>query len=347
VSDAPAGSAGSAASSQLGDELKSLLEQRRALVEKLSRLEESRGAVSPAVYAKVRDDYATRLDAVESRLEPLMASARENLDGLKQRHAEAQGEYQRLSEELEELRLRNSLGEFEGQAYAEQEAGKLGAIERAKKRRDELAAELESYQQDAEPARASGPSTSPIASPYASPVSRNSATVPAHPSPGSELEATASDPGLPPSAYVRRRSETVPEPSGVDLGAGDIADTRGEPEPQRPAAGQAGSHPAPVLIIKNKDNREESYDLQAGPTLVGRAPENDIILLEDESISRRHCRFVVDGKSVTIEDLNSSNGSYVNAERLPARAPRQLEDNDVIKMGKTLALFRIGSDSED
>ena len=41
----------------------------------------------------------------------------------------------------------------------------------------------------------------------------------------------------------------------------------------------------PVLVVKAKDRAEDVYELATGQTLIGRAPENDIILLE-ESVSR-------------------------------------------------------------
>ena len=70
--------------------------------------------------------------------------------------------------------------------------------------------------------------------------------------------------------------------------------------------------------------------------LIGRlAPEHDGRLGDDPVISRRHARVWrgADGQ-LTIEDLGSANGTFVNDERLDAR--RTLDLGDVIRVGKTV-----------
>jgi pSer/pThr/pTyr-binding forkhead associated (FHA) protein/predicted Ser/Thr protein kinase len=69
--------------------------------------------------------------------------------------------------------------------------------------------------------------------------------------------------------------------------------------------------------------------------LIGRlAPEHDGRLGDDPVISRRHARVSrgADGQ-LTIEDLGSANGTFVNDERLDA--PRTLDLGDVVRVGKT------------
>ena len=70
--------------------------------------------------------------------------------------------------------------------------------------------------------------------------------------------------------------------------------------------------------------------------LIGRgAPEGDGRLGEDPEISRRHARVSRAGDGqLTIEDLGSANGTFVNGERIDL--PRELDVGDVIKVGKTL-----------
>src|SRR5664279_790050 len=70
--------------------------------------------------------------------------------------------------------------------------------------------------------------------------------------------------------------------------------------------------------------------------LIGRlASEPEGRLGDDPVISRRHARVWrgADGQ-LTIEDLGSANGTFVNDERLDA--PRPLDLGDVIRVGKTL-----------
>jgi pSer/pThr/pTyr-binding forkhead associated (FHA) protein len=77
--------------------------------------------------------------------------------------------------------------------------------------------------------------------------------------------------------------------------------------------------------------------------LIGRVvPEHDGRLGDDPEISRRHARVSrgSDGQ-LTIEDLGSANGTFVNDERIAA--PRTLAVGDVVKMGKTVLHVTAGS----
>ena len=69
--------------------------------------------------------------------------------------------------------------------------------------------------------------------------------------------------------------------------------------------------------------------------LVGRAAVEEGGLGDDPEISRRHAR-LVRGESgeLTVEDLGSSNGTFVNGDRL--QAVRTLQVGDVVRMGKTV-----------
>lgn len=61
--------------------------------------------------------------------------------------------------------------------------------------------------------------------------------------------------------------------------------------------------------------------------LIGRATENDVVI-EDQNVSKRHARVVVSPEgAVFIEDLGSTNGMYVNGEKVTRRA---LRDNDEV-----------------
>ena len=67
--------------------------------------------------------------------------------------------------------------------------------------------------------------------------------------------------------------------------------------------------------------------------LIGRAMGEDGRLGDDPELSRRHARLARDGGRLTIEDLGSANGTFVNGERLTA--PRPLAVGDSVRMGQT------------
>ncbi|MDB4958352.1 MAG: hypothetical protein JWO36_5921 [Myxococcales bacterium] len=76
-------------------------------------------------------------------------------------------------------------------------------------------------------------------------------------------------------------------------------------------------------------------------TVIGRGVEADVRLIEDK-MSRKHCRLVVDEGVTFIEDLGSSNGTYVNGVRVERQ---QLSDGDKIQIGETTILKFTYNDS--
>jgi pSer/pThr/pTyr-binding forkhead associated (FHA) protein len=77
----------------------------------------------------------------------------------------------------------------------------------------------------------------------------------------------------------------------------------------------------------------EEHSIDSGPLLVGREGENDVPLLRDEFSSGRHARFEPRRDGVYIEDIGSTNGTFVNGVRLTS--PKKLSPGDVIRIGET------------
>jgi hypothetical protein len=72
-----------------------------------------------------------------------------------------------------------------------------------------------------------------------------------------------------------------------------------------------------------------AYDLSEG-ALLGRGDEADIVL-EDSFASTRHARLAPHGDVIVLEDLGSTNGTYLNDE--PLRGPQPLHPGDRIRIG--------------
>lgn len=79
----------------------------------------------------------------------------------------------------------------------------------------------------------------------------------------------------------------------------------------------------------------ERIGLTDGAT-VGRAGDN-AVRIEEDSISSRHAVFRHDRGRWWLEDLGSTNGSYVNQRRVEGRVP--LRDGDVVQIGLVSARF--------
>jgi Protein of unknown function (DUF3662)/FHA domain len=94
----------------------------------------------------------------------------------------------------------------------------------------------------------------------------------------------------------------------------------------------------PAAAQPSLDIDGQMYRLSAPVTVLGRSSEADIAL-DDPGISRRHAQIQVDAGQAVVLDLDSTNGTFVDGERV-ARAP--LADGSQITMGRTRIVYRLG-----
>ena len=88
-----------------------------------------------------------------------------------------------------------------------------------------------------------------------------------------------------------------------------------------------------VVISSPALRTGDEHAIDSGPLLLGREGENDLALVRDEFTSSRHARVEPRRDGVWVEDIGSTNGTYVNGVRLTA--PRKLSPGDVIRVGET------------
>jgi hypothetical protein len=77
------------------------------------------------------------------------------------------------------------------------------------------------------------------------------------------------------------------------------------------------------------------YPLDKPELLIGRELVNDIVI-SDADVSRKHARLLQQGEGWLVEDLASTNGTYVNGVRLSA--PQILQPGDTLRLGETVEL---------
>jgi pSer/pThr/pTyr-binding forkhead associated (FHA) protein len=90
-----------------------------------------------------------------------------------------------------------------------------------------------------------------------------------------------------------------------------------------------------ALIVLNDGALAEGdrFELNAQPLTVGRGAPNDIRLDDDEFASAHHARIEPRRDGVWVEDIGSTNGTYVNGTRLSR--PQRLAPGDVVRFGET------------
>ena len=110
--------------------------------------------------------------------------------------------------------------------------------------------------------------------------------------------------------------------------------------PQRVGRGEAaGGRSAGrlVALVGPGLGEEDVWELDSVSLTVGRDPANAVALTEDEYASTRHARVEPRRDGVWVTDVGSTNGTYVNGERVSE--PTRLRPGDVILVGETELRF--------
>ncbi|RKH02357.1 GGDEF domain-containing protein [Corallococcus sp. CA053C] len=99
---------------------------------------------------------------------------------------------------------------------------------------------------------------------------------------------------------------------------------------------------AALVVIYGLDLGRK-FDLTREETLIGRSSKADI-QIDQEAVSRNHARITNTTKGVRIEDLGSTNGTFVNDD--VAVGGRSLQNGDLVKIGRTIFKFIAGGNIE-
>jgi len=89
-----------------------------------------------------------------------------------------------------------------------------------------------------------------------------------------------------------------------------------------------------MRLVVTVDGEQKTFRLREGSWTVGRSKTCELVI-PTKAISRQHAQLYVDGNQVTIKDLGSSNGIYVNGNRAKVAV---LNDGDVIGLGRNLQM---------
>ena len=99
----------------------------------------------------------------------------------------------------------------------------------------------------------------------------------------------------------------------------------------------AGKGVPTFVVIEPKQHRGATYTLSNVLT-IGRLEDNDIMIDDDSFISSHHARIEVRPEGTWVVDLGSTNGSFVNGQRLTGE--RSVRKGDRIQVGSTVLEMR-------
>jgi len=97
------------------------------------------------------------------------------------------------------------------------------------------------------------------------------------------------------------------------------------------------------LILTDETGSPKEFELGQSEIIIGRDPSVDITI-PSAAISRRHAKLTREGEAYMLEDLGSSNGTYLNDKKLTARLP--LMSGDKIRFGKAITITYLAPTSE-
>ncbi len=113
--------------------------------------------------------------------------------------------------------------------------------------------------------------------------------------------------------------------------------------PNGPGSATSGTDCLVVIYTKEPTLLGKRFVLDQDPTRVGRGADNQIVL-DGDSVSRRHARFEHRGSNWLVIDDGSTNGTYCNDEQIAREVV--LKNGDRVKIGPTIFKFLSGADVE-
>ena len=100
-----------------------------------------------------------------------------------------------------------------------------------------------------------------------------------------------------------------------------------------------------TLIVQTEDEPSYRIPLDFDTVRIGRSKRNEICLGKDGNVSRFHAEISVIGKRYFVDDLDSSNGTYVNGSPVERRTP--LPPGSRVQVGNAVITLRDSGDSDD
>lgn len=337
------------------DALKTLKDEEDVLEGRIASMDGLKGDVAEAVYARVRADYAARLDALRAEAQPLKQQARTQYALLRALLARLDAEAESMKLDREEVELRHKLGEFDAEQFESRTAAiaklveeKKGVHEQATTLRTRFLAAVASEAELDAPAPPGTTQQMPAASSYSTsevPVVTDAM-----------IAARSGAPAVPaPPTFAGGATVVMPtvDPNLI----GDAGSTMVMPAIKMPPAGGTGtvvmpSVKAPLppssdatvvfrparLVPQNPEAGKTTFTLALKPMAVGSEPTNDI-RLGGAGIDGRHAQIVPTPQGFVLTDLGTKHGTRVNAEKVTERV---LVNEDVVQIGVARFVFRAG-----
>lgn len=199
---------------------------------------------------------------------------------------------------------------------------------------DEFRFYADAASQPSEPEPAPAPSTPPPPPP------------PPDPAPGAEHRLGDTMFGVPGVGRPSGQPPTSGAPPGADYRLGDTMHglPGGPTTGQQPVRESGGQHPLASLLVRSGDLKGQRFPIRVPVVNVGRADYNDIVV-DDGTVSTIHAKFQRREGIWILVDLDSTNGTFVDGERVSGEAP--LAPGAIVRFGDVSMVFEPTDDTVD
>lgn len=357
--------------------LAGLRRERGVLEERLAKMEEMRAKVSAEVFERVRTDYETRRQELDTQARPLEAAARREWVKLRQLHGECEAALRAAELEREEVDFRFALGELDEKTHQERVAETdrivgsrrerleaVGEVRQAFLAVFDSEADLEARDEVAETDDDAVAEAVVADADDAVADDEGGADVEAGETEAGDAEAAPSDAtGTMISPTPTATEEVVPASEDDEFDDDEPTDVHAIPPIVAPAPPAADVPPPPPFagvvttigpesddagemtviirrarLIRLDANGEAESELMLGSERVSIGRGSEnSVRLEADAVSRQHAVVASRLGSYILYDLHSENGTFVNDE---AVSERPLADGDRIRIGTVEFVFR-------
>jgi hypothetical protein len=157
---------------------------------------------------------------------------------------------------------------------------------------------------------------------------------PTGPGPGSAIGATAASAA---SGATGATAATGAVAAGAVGAAAATADGRNGKQPKAPRPPKPRRGAPKILVVTTGPGEGTRIELGGSPISIGRAAENTLVL-DDDYVSGRHARLFPHEGAWVVEDLGSTNGTYLDRTRLTV--PLVVPVGTPVRIGKTVLELR-------
>jgi chromosome segregation ATPase len=290
----------------------SKIKQELSLIkERIDKIEAKKTEVSPTVYQKVKQDYFNKLNEIQSALLEKKTDIDKELSGLYETRSKVSENLEQHKEELEEIKFRHDLGEYDDKAFAEKSREDTEKITKFEK----------------------------VLSAINTNISRYEALF----ADEEMFSSENTEPSLKKHKAKPQKAQPAKEDTDYDIAAEEknyfSPETDKIAQPQEPSSEFTKKTTltgnARIIVIEGEQAGQE-YKMKK-ETTIGRANTNTIVL-KDAKVSRQHAVIKQTGADFIVIDLNSSNGVSVNHERVKEHV---LGDGDQIQIGDHVMQFKL------